>query len=202
MNGQSIGYVVSATVVIYTLIYKIPLPCFGCDKGGFWYKWGRKGKESSSLFKMGIGVIIMAFGFFFMSKASTEVVMDGDNIVGKSAMIWLVLAYLFHTIGELCASPVALSFITKLAPLKYASFMMGAYFAATGLGNKLAGLVGGLSEGAGEFQVFTGIGVFCTIFGILIILILKPLKRLTHGAEDIENTKHEETEGFELADTN
>jgi POT family proton-dependent oligopeptide transporter len=172
----------------------------GTAVGSFWYKWGRKGKESSSLFKMAIGVIIMAFGFFFMSKATTEVVMNGDDIVTKSAMIWLVLAYLFHTIGELCASPVALSFITKLAPVKYASFMMGAYFAATGLGNKLAGLIGELSEGAGEFQIFTGIGVFCTIFGILIILILKPLKRLTHGAEDIAGTKNEEAEGFELAD--
>ena len=69
----------------------------------------------------------MAFGFFFMSKASTEVIMEGDQIVQKSAMIWLVLAYLFDTIGELCASPVALSFITKLAPVKYAAFMMGAY---------------------------------------------------------------------------
>ena len=152
----------------------------------FWYKWAKKGKESSSLFKMAIGVIIMAFGFFFMSKASTEVVMDGDKIVEKSAMIWLVLAYLFHTIGELCASPVALSFITKLAPLKYASFMMGAYFAATGLGNKVAGLVGELSKDAGEFEVFTGIAIFCTIFGLLIIAILKPLKRLTHGAEELE----------------
>ena len=154
--------------------------------GNFWFKWAKKGKESSSLFKMAIGVIIMAFGFFFMSKASTEVVMDGDKIVEKSAMIWLVLAYLFHTIGELCASPVALSFITKLAPLKYASFMMGAYFAATGLGNKVAGLVGELSKDAGEFEVFTGIAVFCTIFGLLIIAILKPLKRLTHGAEELE----------------
>ena len=152
----------------------------------FWYKWAKKGKESSSLFKMATGVIIMAFGFFFMSKASTEVVMDGDKIVEKSAMIWLVLAYLFHTIGELCASPVALSFITKLAPLKYASFMMGAYFAATGLGNKVAGLVGELSKDAGEFEVFTGIAIFCTIFGLLIMAILKPLKRLTHGAEELE----------------
>ena len=150
----------------------------------FWYKWGKKGKESSSLFKMAIGVIVMGFGFFFMTKASTEVEMNGDEIVEKSAMIWLVLAYLFHTLGELCASPVALSFITKLAPLKYASFMMGAYFAATGLGNKVAGLVGELSEGAGEFQVFTSIAIFCTVFGLLIIAILKPLKRLTHGAEE------------------
>ena len=152
----------------------------------FWSNWAKKGRESSSLFKMAIGIIIMAFGFFFMSKASTEVVMEGDEIVQKSAMIWLVLAYLFHTIGELCASPVALSFITKLAPVKYAAFMMGAYFAATGLGNKVAGFVGQLSEGAGEFQVFTGIAIFCTLFGILVLLILKPLKRLTHGAEEID----------------
>ena len=78
--------------------------------------------------------------------------------------------------------------------------MMGAYFAATGLGNKLAGLVGGLSEGAGEFQVFTGIAIFCLLFGLLIILILKPLKRLTHGAEDIQGTSNEKVEGFEIAD--
>lgn len=173
---------------------------FGTLIANFWFKWGKRGKESSSLFKMAIGVIIMAFGFFFMSKASTEVVMDGDKVIEKSAMIWLVLAYLFHTIGELCASPVALSFITKLAPVKYASFMMGAYFAATGLGNKVAGLVGQMSENAGEFQIFTGIAVFCTLFGILIIAILKPLKRLTHGAEDAQGTKNEEAEGFELAE--
>ena len=151
----------------------------------FWSDWAKKGKESSSLFKMAIGLIIMAFGFFFMTKASTEVIMEGDEVVQKSAMIWLVLAYLFHTIGELCASPVALSFITKLAPVKYAAFMMGAYFAATGLGNKVAGFVGQLSEGAGEFQVFTGIAIFCTLFGILVLLLLKPLKRLTHGAEEM-----------------
>lgn len=162
---------------------------FGTLVANFWYKWGRKGKESSSLFKMAVGVIIMAFGFFFMSKASTEVTMDGDEVVEKSAMIWLVLAYLFHTIGELCASPVALSFITKLAPVKYASFMMGAYFAASGLGNKVAGFVGEMSENAGEFQIFTGIAIFCTLFGILILAILKPLKRLTHGAEDIVETE-------------
>lgn len=172
----------------------------GTAVGSFWHKWKNKGKESSSIFKMAVGVIIMAFGFFFMSKAASEVVMSGDEVAEKSAMIWLVLAYLFHTVGELCASPVALSFITKLAPLKYASFMMGAYFAATGLGNKVAGFVGGLSENAGDFEVFTGIGVTCTIFGLLIIAILKPLKRLTHGAEDKKVTDDELTEGFELAE--
>ncbi len=148
---------------------------------GFWYSWKLKGKESSSLFKMAMGVIIMGVGFLFMSAASKQY-----DALGESAMYWLILAYLFHTVGELCASPVALSFITKLAPVRYAAIIMGVYWAATGLGNKLAGTLGELSQSMGEFEIFTGIAVFCTLFGILAILLLKPLKRLTHGAEDLQ----------------
>ncbi|MGB0886589.1 MAG: peptide MFS transporter [Vicingaceae bacterium] len=169
----------------------------GTVVAAFWAKRQLKGKESSTLFKMALGVIIMGTGFLAMSAAA----MQADNSVdGKGAMIFLIIAYLFHTIGELFASPTALSFITKLAPAKYASLMMGAYFAATGFGSKLAALVGGLAEGAGEFQVFTGIFIFTLLFGGLILAMLKPLKRLTHGAEDLEGTSNEETEGFELAD--
>jgi POT family proton-dependent oligopeptide transporter len=155
--------------------------------GSFWVWWKNRKRESSALFKMAIGVIIMGWGFFFMSIASNEVTYDAaGQIVEKSGMQWLILAYLFHTLGELCASPVALSFITKLTPERWMAFMMGSYFAATGIGNKVAGLLGESASSFGEFAVFTSIGVFCTIFGILVILIIKPLKRLMHGAEDSE----------------
>lgn len=161
-----------------------------------WAKRKLKGKEASSLFKMAVGIIIMGFGFLFMVFAAMEFEKSGT-----SSMIWLVLAYLFHTIGELCISPVALSFITKLAPIKYASLMMGVYFAATGLGNKVAGIVGESASHFGEYTIFSGILIFTVIIGALFILLLKPLKRLTHGAEDNErDLRHEETEGFELAD--
>lgn len=152
---------------------------FATVVGVFWNRWRKMGKESSSIFKMAVGTIIMGTGFFFMSAAAKEYLE-----VGKSAMYWLILAYLFHTIGELCASPVALSFITKLSPERYVAFMMGAYFAATGLGNKVAGILSELSAGGEEFNVFTGIAIFCVIFGLLVFAIIKPLKRLTHGAED------------------
>ena len=76
-----------------------------------WAKRKLKNKEASSLFKMALGIIIMGFGFLFMVFAAVEF----ENS-GTSSMVWLVLAYLFHTIGELCLSPVALSFITKLTP--------------------------------------------------------------------------------------
>ena len=165
---------------------------FGTVVAAFWAKRKLISKEASSLFKMAIGTMIMGAGFLFMTAAAAEF-----ESTGSSAMYWLVFAYLFHTIGELCASPVALSFITKLAPLKYASIMMGTYFAMTGFGNKLAGLLGESAEGLGEYTLFTGIAVFCIAFGLLIIIFLKKLKALTHGAEDNEGQIEED---FEITD--
>jgi len=116
---------------------------FGTTVAGYWIRQKRRGKEVSSLFKMAIGTIIMGSGFLLMAGASNQA---GGEAYGKASMWWLVGAYLLHTIGELCASPVALSFITKLAPVKYGAIMMGVYFAATGIGNKLAGTIGEASQ--------------------------------------------------------
>ncbi len=153
----------------------------GVAVAAYWAKRKLKGTEASSLFKMIIGLGIVGVGFLFMSAAAAEY-----DSTGSSMMIWLVLAYLFHTVGELCLSPVSLSFVTKLAPAKYASIMMGIYFATTGLGNKAAGLLGESSTIFGEFKVFTGIAIFCIVFAILVFLFFKKLKALTHGAEDNE----------------
>ncbi len=171
--------------------WTIPTPMFQGLNAGFilifavwianiWAKRKLKNKEATSLFKMAVGTIIMGLGFVFMILAVKEY-----QINGESGMQWLIFAYLFHTIGELCLSPVSLSFITKLAPARYASLMMGAYFAATGLGGKVAGILGEKSAILGEYTIFTGITVFTVLFGLLVIALLKPLKRLTHGAEDI-----------------
>ncbi|WP_010229940.1 peptide MFS transporter [Gillisia marina] len=167
---------------------------FGVVIANFWAKRKLKSKEASSIFKMAIGVIIMGFGFVFMVFAALQFESNGS-----SAMYWLVLAYLFHTIGELCSSPVALSFITKLAPVKYASLMMGVYFAATGLGNKVAGELGAFASEAGDIAIFSGITIFTVTFAAIVLLMLKPLKRLTHGAEDNEREMLEQ-ENYELAD--
>lgn len=148
----------------------------------FWAKRKLKNKEASSLFKMIFGLIVMGLGFLFMTGAAIEFENNG-----QSSLYWLVFAYLLHTIGELSLSPVSLSFVTKLAPAKYASLMMGLYFATTGLGNKVAGLLGESASSFGEFSVFTGIAFFCILFGLLILLFFKKLKALTHGAEDNEH---------------
>ena len=154
----------------------------GTSVAGYWAKRKLQGKLSTSLFKMLIGLVFMGTGYFFMSAAA------GQNLsTGSSAMYWLVLTYLFHTIGELCVSPVALSYITKLAPVKYASLMMGIYFAMTGIGNKIAGLIGESASELGEFMVFTGIAIISIIFGLMVMLFRKKLEVLTHGAEDDEH---------------
>ncbi|PCI10629.1 MAG: MFS transporter [Flavobacteriaceae bacterium] len=183
----------------------IPTPMFQGLNAGFilllavwvanlWAKRKLKGKEASSLFKMASGTIIMGLGFVFMILAVREYEANGS-----SGMQWLILAYLFHTIGELSSSPVSLSFVTKLAPVKYASLMMGLYFAATGLGGKVAGILGEKSAEFGEYTIFTGIVIFTVVFGLLVIALIKPLKRLTHGIEDNEVEMHD-NEGFELAE--
>lgn len=280
---------------------------FGVIIANFWARRKLKNKEASSIFKMATGVIIMGLGFIFMAFAASEYV----PFDSKGAMYWLLLAYLLHTIGELCSSPVALSFITKLAPVKYASLMMGVYFAATGLGNKMAGVIGEFSQGDPitvelatsetqisnhflidnsifenkenfsinaqiytengdlkvvdmetgepvldylnftnkkgindmketlaeegataqdpyhvmvkfrqndedtgyvgdfivdevqtdrEFSTFIGITIFTTAFGLIVIFMLKPLKRLTHGVED-EEIEMREQEQYEISDT-
>jgi len=153
---------------------------FGTLVATFWLKRQRSNKEASTLFKMAVGTMIMGTGFLMMSGASLQSASDG-----QAGMYWLIFAYLLHTIGELCASPTALSFITKLAPVKYGSFMMGSYFAASGIGNKIAGLLGESASEAGELQIFTGIFIFTTVFGIILLVFLKKLKALTHGAEDL-----------------
>lgn len=168
---------------------------FGLVVANFWARRKLKNKEASSIFKMAIGVIIMGLGFIFMVFAALQFQKNGS-----SAMYWLVLAYLFHTIGELCSSPVALSFITKLAPVRYASLMMGVYFAATGLGNKVAGIVGEAASEAGDITIFAGITIFTVCFATLVLIMLKPLKRLTHGAEDHEREMLEQ-ENYEISDT-
>lgn len=159
---------------------------FGTLVATFWLKRQRSNKEASTLFKMAIGIMIMGTGFLMMSGASLQ-----TTSAGQAGMYWIIAAYLLHTIGELCASPTALSFITKLAPAKYGSLMMGSYFAATGVGNKVAGLLGESASHAGELQVFTGIFIFTVLFGIILLVFLKKLKALTHGAEDLIEVKPE-----------
>ena len=154
----------------------------GVPMAWLWVQWSKKGWESSSLFKMGVGTVVMGFGFMLLAGAALETF---DSLDGKASIYWLIGAYFLHVVGELSLSPVALSFITKMSPAKYVSFMMGAYFLATGIASKFAGLIGEAAQSAGELTIFLGVFAFCVGFGLILILFVKKLKKLTHGADEV-----------------
>ena len=145
----------------------------------FWISIQKQKVFVTSIFKIAIGIIIMGLGFIFMIFASLEA-----SMYGKSSMFWLIMAYFFFTIGELCASPVVLSYITKLSPKKLTASIMGIYFAAIGLGNKLAGTIGQHSEKLGEKIIFVGITSICILTGLVIIILHKKLNNLSHGVDN------------------
>ncbi|QCR22148.1 peptide MFS transporter [Pontibacter sp. SGAir0037] len=147
----------------------------------FWVALGRRNINLSSIFKMGLGTAVLGIGFIYMVAAALE---RTDAVDGKSALSWLVLAYLFQTLGELALSPVSLSFITKVAPKRIVASMMGLYFAVTGMGNFLAGLIGIWAQRQGELQIFAGIAVVTIVLGGLLMILSRRINRLTHGAED------------------
>ncbi|EAS44705.1 MFS transporter [Photobacterium profundum] len=143
-----------------------------------WVKMGPK--EPNSPVKFAMGLFFLAIGFVFMMGA---VMQQGGDITVKTSMLWLVGAYFFHTLGELCLSPIGLSMVTKLAPLRLASLMMGAWFGFNAVANYVAGIIGSLMGESGPMAIFSGIAIAATIAGVLLLLCSNQLVRWMHGAE-------------------
>ena len=148
-------------------------------------KWWESKYNPSAVGKYALGLIIMAVGFGLLSYGS-------HNLEGgaKVSMMWLVFAYLFHTLGELCLSPVGLSYVSKLVPARMIAFMFGMWYLAIAIGNKLAAVLGGLMPEPSADGGGNGLSDFFLIFTIvplvagLLILALGPLmKKLMHGVK-------------------
>lgn len=133
-----------------------------------WSRLGAKGRNPPTPVKMYLGLAQVALGFVCLVLAVFEMQRSGDM---KSGMIWMIGAYFFHTTGELCISPVGLSMVTKLAPLRLASLMMGVWFLVNFVGNTLAGYIGAFTEHMGEYpwmvDIATGVGVKAEHAGLL-----------------------------------
>ncbi|QSQ27858.1 peptide MFS transporter [Pyxidicoccus parkwayensis] len=146
--------------------------------------WGRlaaRGKDPNVAVKMALGLIFMGVGFLFMVGASRE-----SALMGKAAAWWVIMAYLFHTVGELCLSPVGLSMVTKVAPSRMVSAMMGVWFLANAAANKLSGVVGGYSEQMGEFNVFLSLVAVGVLGGGLLWALSGKVKSLMHGTDEVK----------------
>ena len=143
-----------------------------------WVKLGKR--EPNSPVKFALAMFFLALGFLCMIGAVMQ--QNGDTSV-KTSMLWLVGAFFFHTLGELCLSPIGLSLVTKLAPLRLASLMMGAWFGCTAIANYVAGYVGSHVGELGAMAIFSGIAVTAIISGVILLLFSNTLVRWMHGAE-------------------
>jgi POT family proton-dependent oligopeptide transporter len=146
-------------------------------------KWWDSKYNPPAAVKYGLGLIIMAIGFGLLAFATRNVPLGAET--AKLSMIWLVLAYLFHTLGELCLSPMGLSYLSKLVPARMVAFMFGVYYLAIAIGNKMAHYIGGDIE---KITQEDGLSYFFLIFTIVPVVLglvsfaLHPLlKRLMHG---------------------
>lgn len=150
-------------------------------------KWWDSKYNPSAAVKYGLGLIIMGLGFAILAYGARVIPSGAEAGSVRVSMIWLIFAYLFHTLGELCLSPVGLSYVSKLVPGRMIAFMFGMWYLAIAIGNKLAGSLGGMIEGiTKEYDMSTFFLIF-TIVPIvagLIVAALNPvLKKLMHGVK-------------------
>ena len=156
-----------------------------------WIALAKRNMEPSTPLKFGIGIIFVGLGFLVL-VAGME---SSDGV--QTAVIWIILIYLLHTLGELCLSPVGLSSVTKLSPQRIVGVMMGMWFFASAAGNYVAGLIAkatssnsmsavnetfDLAQKASFVEVYTNVGLMAVGCGIVLALITPILKRLMHGA--------------------
>ncbi|MEH6659454.1 peptide MFS transporter [Leeuwenhoekiella marinoflava] len=144
--------------------------------------WESKYNPSVAV-KYGVGLILLGIGFGALAYGANDIPQGAK--VASVSIIWLILAYFFHTMGELCLSPVGLSYVSKLVPGRMIAMMYGVWYLAIAIGNKLAGSTGGMiDQVTQEYSLSTFFLLFLLIpggAGVLIILLHPLLKKLMHG---------------------
>jgi POT family proton-dependent oligopeptide transporter len=148
-------------------------------------KWWESKYNPSVAMKYGIGLILLGLGFGIL-VFGTMGIPQGAKTASVS-MIFLILAYLMHTMGELCISPIGLSYLSKLVPGRMIGFMFGIWYLAIAIGQKAAGTMGGMIDKITEqYSLSTFFLIFTLVpIGIgLVSMILNPvLKKLMHGVK-------------------
>ncbi|PHR10809.1 MAG: MFS transporter [Aequorivita sp.] len=146
-------------------------------------RWWESKYNPSAGMKYGIGLILLGLGFAVLSYGASDI--PSGAMTASVSMIFLILAYLLHTMGELCISPVGLSYLSKLVPARMIGFMFGVWYLAIAVGQKAANTMGGMID---KISAEYSLGTFFLIFALIpigvgvIAMILNPiLKKLMHG---------------------
>lgn len=146
-------------------------------------KWWESKYNPSANMKYAIGMLLLGIGMACVAVGASDIPIGAKT--ASVSIIWLILVYFFHTMGELCISPVALSYVSKLVPGRMIAMMFGIWYLAVAIGMKLAGVFGEASEQISQtaglssfFWILTAVAVG---FSVLAMALSPVIKRLMHG---------------------
>jgi len=128
--------------------------------------------------KMALGMILLGLGFAVLLPAVLQTGSDEHHITTKANVFFIVFTYFLHTLGELCLSPVGLSMVSRIAPVRLASLMMGVWLAGTAVANILAGQLAAFTESLGYLEIFSLIGAVTIGLGFVLLLLSKKLVQM------------------------
>jgi POT family proton-dependent oligopeptide transporter len=141
-----------------------------------WIRLARAHREPSSPAKFGVGLVLVGAGFVVLAVGA----IFAEQGVKVSPM-WLTLVYLLHTCGELALSPVGLSAMSKLAPIRIGGLIMGVWFLASAVGNYIGGRLAGFYESMTLPSLFGAVAAFGIGAGVLLLLVSPSLGRVERG---------------------
>jgi POT family proton-dependent oligopeptide transporter len=193
----SIAFILVWGLVIYRLVDKISQKDLAVDATWFgilnsffiitlapiFSKWWESKYNPSAAVKYGLGLILLGIGFAILAFGASGI--PSGAMTASVSMVFLILAYLFHTMGELCLSPLGLSYLSKLVPARMIGFMFGVWYLAIAVGQKAANTMGGMID---KISAEYSLGIFFMIFavipvivGLISIMLNRLIKRLMHG---------------------
>lgn len=148
-------------------------------------KWWESKYNPNANIKYAIGMGLLALGMAMVAIGSSGI--KAGATTASVSMIWLILVYLFHTLGELCISPVSLSLVSKLVPGRMIAFMFSIYYLAIAAGMKLAAVFGGKSEGIaaehGMSYFFWILTIIAFVLAVFCVISYPLVKKLMHGVK-------------------
>jgi POT family proton-dependent oligopeptide transporter len=148
-------------------------------------KWWESKYNPKPANKYAIGLFFLGIGFAFLAYGASGIPQGAKT--ASVSIVWLIFAYLFHTLGELCVSPVGLSYVSKLVPPRMIAFMFGVWYLALAIGNKTSGKMGAMiDEITATYDISTFFLIFTfvpIIIGVIALLLNPVLKKLMHGVK-------------------
>ena len=147
---------------------------FGAFFAALWQRLGESGRNPPVLVKYFLGMTLICLSFICLAGAAV----DGGNAAdGKGHMLWIVVAYLLFTLGELLIFPIFMALITRLVPRQHSNLGAGLFFFAAGIGSYFSGQIGAMTAHYSEITVFLAIGIGALAAGVVALLVSSMFSR-------------------------